>query len=128
MTGVVGMVSGKMMALPKWSDDFLGQIDARSHLGQRLRRRLELLEWDVSGADPDRLNYIQRSLIRRALWLEARLEIDEARIVTDTPMPAGSHSTLLNSLTNVYRMLGINPTMKRVPTLNEYIDQQEQPE
>jgi len=125
MPGIVGMKSTKYLDLPKWSDDFLSHIDARSHLGLKLRRRLDLLEWDVSAGDPGRLNYIQRSLIRRALWLEARLEIDEAMIVTDTPVSAGSHSTLLNSLTNVYRLLGVNPKIKRVPTLHEYIDQQE---
>ena len=128
MPGVVGMKSGKHLDLPKWADEFLGQIDARSRLGLKLHRRLDLLEWDVSAGDPGRLNYIQRSLIRRALWLEARLEIDEAMIVTDTPVSAGSHSTLLNSLTNVYRLLGVNPTIKRVPTLHEYIDQQDEPE
>ena len=125
MPGIVGMKSSKYLDLPKWSDGFLEHIDARSRLGLKLRSRLDLLEWDVSAGDPGRLNYIQRSLIRRALWLEARLEIDEAMIVTDTPVPAGSHSTLLNSLTNVYRLLGVNPTIKRVPTLHEYIDQQE---
>ena len=125
MPGIVGMKSTKYLDLPKWSDAFLAHIDARSHLGLKLRRRLDLLEWDVSAGDPGRLNYIQRSLIRRALWLEARLEIDEAMIVTDTPVSAGSHSTLLNSLTNVYRLLGVNPKIKRVPTLHEYIDQQE---
>jgi len=125
MPGVVGMKSGKYLTMPEWADDFLDLIDARSRLGLKLRHRLELLEWDVSAGAPDRLSYIQRSMIRRALWLEARLEIDEAMIMTDTPVSAGSHSTLLNSLTNVYRLLGVNPTIKRVPTLHEYIDQQE---
>ena len=125
MPAVFGQKSTKHLTLPEWSDNFLRKIDARSRLGVNLRRRLNLLEWDVSAGDPGRLNYIQRSLIRRALWLEARIEIDEAMIVTDTPVSAGSHSTLLNSLTNVYRLLGVNPKIKRVPTLHEYIDQQE---
>ena len=125
MPAVIGQKSTKHLTLPEWSDGFLEQIDARSRLGVKLRRRIDLLEWDVSAGDPDRLNYIQRSMIRRALWLEARLEIDEAMIVTDTPVSAGSHSTLLNSLTNVYRLLGVAPKIKRVPSLYEYIDQQE---
>lgn len=125
MPAVFGQKSTKYLTLPEWVDDFLDLIDSRSRLALKLNRRLELLEWDVSAGDPDRLSYIQRSMIRRALWLEARLELDEARILTDNPVSAGSHSTLLNSLTNVYRLLGVNPKIKRVPTLHEYIDQRE---
>ena len=124
MPGIVGMKSGKMKSQPKWSHKWLTHIDARSELGYALKQRLMALEHDVSAGEPDRLTYAQRSLIRRALWLEVRLETDEVKIVTGDPISAGSHSTLLNALTAVYRTLGVEPKAKKVPSLQDYIDQQ----
>ena len=125
MPGVIGMKTSKMRELPKWRHDWLTHIDARSKLGYALKQRLQALEHDVGAGQPDRLTYAQRSLIRRALWLEVRLETDEVKIVTGDPIPAGSHSTLLNALTAVYRTLGVEPKARPVKSLQDYIDEQE---
>lgn len=125
MTGVVGMKTSKRLSLPDWNDDFLSHIDARSRLGYVLKQRLQALEDHVSVGEPERLTYPQRSLIRRALWLEARLELDESRIAIGDPISAGAHACLLNALTNLFRTLGVEPKAKKVPTLRDYIDQQD---
>ncbi len=125
MPGILGMKTSKMKTQPKWSHKWLTHIDARSELGYALKQRLQALEHDVSAGEPERLTYAQRSLIRRALWLEVRLETDEVKIVTGDPIPAGSHSTLLNALTAVYRTLGVEPKARPVKSLKEYIDEQE---
>ena len=125
MTGIIGMKSSKKLILPDWSDDFLSHIDARSRLGYVLKQRLAALEDYVSVGEPERLTYPQRSLIRRALWLEARLELDEARIAGGDPISAGAHACLLNALTNLFRTLGIEPKIKQVKSLRDYIASQE---
>jgi len=125
MPGIVGMKTSKRLKLPKWSDDFLNHIDARSSLGYVLRQRLQALEDFVSVGEPEMLTYPQRSLIRRAIWLEARLELDESKIATGAPISAGSHACLLNALTNLYRTLGIEPKTKQVKSLKDYIAEQE---
>lgn len=124
MAGVPGMKSAKRRDLPKWSNEFLSQIDGRSELGVALRKRREQLEWDVSGGDPDLLSYAQRSLIARALWLEVRLEHDESKLAFGEPVSAGSHTTLINCLNGLYRTLGIARKMKRMPSLREYVQQE----
>lgn len=124
MTGIVGMKTSKKLILPDWSDDFLSHIDARSRLGYVLKQRLAALEDYVSVGEPERLTYPQRSLIRRALWLEARLELDEARIGGGDPISAGAHACLLNALTNLFRTLGVEPKQKQVKSLREYIAEQ----
>ena len=124
MAGVIGMKTGKMKTQPKWSHKWLTHIDVRSELGYALKQRLMALEHDVSAGQPERLTYAQRSLIRRALWLEVRLETDEVKIVTGDPIAAGSHSTLLNALTAVYRTLGVEPKARPVKSLKDYIAEQ----
>lgn len=122
MAGVAGMKGRKRRDLPKWSNGCLSHIDGRSELAYALRQRQEALEHDVSAGEPDRLTYGQRSLIQRALWLEARLEHDEALLITGEPIAAGSHSTLLNCLVAIYRTLGIDRKSKPAPALSDYIN------
>jgi hypothetical protein len=113
--------SGKKKVLPDWSHAFLTTIDGRSELGYALRRRHQALQDHVSGGDPENLTYPQRSLIRRALWLEARIESDEEGFAIGNPLPPGAHATLLNSLVSIYKLLGIEPKVKSVPTLKDYM-------
>ena len=77
VSGKLGMKSVKCKSLPDWSHDFLTYVDGSSSLGYALRQRHQALQDHVSGGDPDSLTYPQRSLIRRALWLEARIESEE---------------------------------------------------
>lgn len=124
MVGKVGMKTSKLTELPQWTDNFLSLIDQRSSLAVLLRRRLESLEWDLSGGEPERLDYLTRSRIRRFLWLERYIELQEARLATDEPPSAGAYGSLLNSFTNLARQLRVNVNVKRLPTFHEYIDQE----
>ena len=112
----------KAKVLPDWSHDFLTHIDGNCSLGYALRQRLQALQDHVSGGEPEKLTYPQKSLIRRALWLEARIETDEEQFALGNPLPPGSHSTLLNSLIAIYRLLGIEPRQKQVPSIQDYIN------
>ena len=111
----------KAKTLPDWSHDFLTHIDGNCSLGYALRQRHQALQDHVSGGDPDRLTYPQRSLIRRVLWLEARIERDEEGFALGKPLSPGSHATLLNSLVAIYKMLGIEPKVKHVSSIKDYI-------
>ena len=105
--------SGKKKVLPDWSHAFLTTIDGRSELGYALRKRHEALQEHVSGGNPEKLTY--------PLWLEARIESDEEGFAIGNPLPPGAHATLLNSLVSIYKLLGIEPKVKSVPTLRDYM-------
>lgn len=122
MSGKPGMKHTGRKSLPNWSHDFLTFVDGSSSLGYALRQRHQALQDYVSGGDPDMLTYPQRSLIRRALWLEARIESDEELFAFGEPLAPGSHATLLNSLVAIYRLLGIEPKVKHTQSLSDYIE------
>lgn len=121
MSGKQGMKSVKTKALPDWSHDFLNRIDGSSSLGYALRQRHQAMQEHVSGGDPDRLTYPQRSLIRRALWLELRIESDEEGFLIGDPLSPGSHATLLNSLVSIWRLLGLERRTLPVESVAAFI-------
>ena len=122
MSGKVGMKSTKTKTLPDWSHDFLHLVNGKSSLGYALRQRHQALQDYVSGGDPDKLTYPQRSLIRRALWLEARIECDEEGFALGEPLAPGSHTTLLNSLVSIYKLIGIEPKIRQTQSLQDYLE------
>ena len=53
-------------------------MNSRTRLGREVRNRLLALVADLGGEDP--LSHAQRSLCRRAVWLELCIEHEETRI------------------------------------------------
>ena len=85
-SGKPGMNHTRAKSLPDWSHDLLTFVDGTSSLGYALRQRHQALQDHVSGGNPENLTYPQKSLIRRVIWLEARIESDEEGFVLGKPL------------------------------------------
>ena len=78
--------------------------------------RAELLV-DLGGEG--NLSYQQRSLVTRAILLEARINLVEHRMLSGEDELEGSYSVLLNTLINLYKTLGIQRQARQV-SLDDY--------
>jgi hypothetical protein len=95
-----------MRVLPtRYTVDFATTVDGRSLLGREVRDRIDAIEADLGG--PDALSHAQRSLIKRAVWLELCAEHEETRIAEGGGIDIGPHAQLVGLLLSVYRTLGL---------------------
>jgi len=128
MAGKKGMRSGKTLSLldfpRKYTDDFLTTIDKRSSLSTLLRRRLGQLLDDMGGEE--NLSYAQRSLARRAIFLEALIQQSEEKAANGVEIEPTQHASLINSLIALYGRIGIERKVKDVVDLTEYIEANKQ--
>lgn len=125
MTGKKGMRSGLKTTLPvRYGQDFVTQLDGRCRLSKTVSVRLEALEGDLGGV----LSHAQRSLCRRAVWLELCAEHEEARIAEGGGVDIGPHTQLVNTLLSIYKSLGLKRQPKPSPTLRDYLAAHEPPE
>jgi hypothetical protein len=62
------MAKKKSTVPEKFEQGFLETLDGRTEIAQAMRERFRAITNDLGGAD--RLSYVQRSLVERALWLE----------------------------------------------------------
>ena len=123
MSGLPGQKSAKPDWIPaRYREDWLTGLDGRSKTALALRARLSSLEAELGG--PDRLSYQRRSLCRRAIHLEARIEAMELAHAQGRLTEAGPYVVAINSLIGLFRTLGLNRRAKDV-TLVEYLSQRE---
>lgn len=120
MSGKAGAKSDLLRALPvKYGQDFASVIDGRCRLGREVRDRVTALMQDLGGIDT--LSHAQRSLCRRAIWLELVVQQDEARIDEGGGIDIGPHTQLVGSLLAIYRALGLRRQAHNV-TLRDVLD------
>ena len=82
--------------------------------------RIGALEGDAGGADG--LSHARRSLIRRAVWIEALCEGHELRLAAGEAIDVGALTQLTNSLLGLYRALSLERRARRVPPLKGYLE------
>lgn len=125
MAGVKGQRSKKpkrVRMLPhKYRRDWLHALDRRSAIFHAISARLADLTQDLGGADA--LSYQQRSLCKRAIWIESRLmAIEEEMIVDGNDEAMGTYGYLTNILMGIYKTLGIHRQARSIGKLRDYIE------
>lgn len=110
-------------ALDGFQRGWLDRLDSRYGLSRELRARFDAVCADLGGAD--RLSYMQRSLIERALWLEHWLATQESSLAKGADFDVGRWVQAANSLQGIFNRLGIERRAKEVPSLTEYLRQRE---
>ena len=94
-------------------------MDRRTVTHKVLRGQLDQLVADLGGEDA--LSYQQFDLAERAVVLGAVINKVEHRLLTGEGELLGSYSVLINTLTGLYRTLGIERRAKPV-SLQDVID------
>jgi hypothetical protein len=115
--------STKLLAtLPdNYSSNWLARLDKRTKIARAVLERIGALESDAGGADA--LSHARRSLIRRAVWIEALCEGHELRLASGEAIDVGALTQLTNSLLGIYRALGLERRQKRLPSVRGYLEQ-----
>ncbi|WFM70987.1 hypothetical protein [Halomonas sp. CKK8] len=105
-----------------YSPDWLTKLDGRTRVAQIVNERLYALEQDLGGYE--RLSYQRRSLAKRAVWMEAIIEKQEAALARDQEVDLGKLAQAVNTLMGILRTLGLDRQTIDV-SLAEYVKKQE---
>ena len=103
----------------RYTGDWLEKLDGRTTFARAVQARLADLHADLGGRDA--LSYQERSLCKRAVWLEAMIEQREAALARGEDIEEGSHTQSINSLMGVWKALGLNRRAKDVTDLRSYL-------
>ena len=103
----------------RYSADWIEKLDGRTTLAKVVQSRLAELQADLGG--PGALSYQERSLTRRAVWLEALIESREAALARGEEIEEGAHTQSINSLMGVWKALGLQRRAKDVTDLATYL-------
>jgi hypothetical protein len=103
----------------KFDPDFIERLSKRYSLARIVSGRLQALEAHCGGD----LSYIQRSLIKRTVWLELLTESYEQKVASGEQVDVGALTQLNNTLKGLYKDLGIKPTAKPLQTLREVMEE-----
>lgn len=112
-----------MRRLPPEYTGFLAKTDGRTVAARQLKVRTAAVVADLGGAKA--LSYAQQSLIRRAVFLEARVEAAEAQLARGKPVNLAEHLAAINTLRALWQALGLRRQAREL-SLSDYL-QQEQP-
>lgn len=117
-------MNGKTSEIPAtFSSDWIDHLDGRTKLARVVRQRLSSLHSDLGGRDA--LSYQQRSLCRRAVWLEALIERREVALANGREIDEGAHTQSINALMGVWKALGLQRKAREVPDLHDYLRNRE---
>jgi hypothetical protein len=100
----------------RYGKDFVTLLDGRCRLSREVRERLQALTDDLGGE----LSHQQRSMCKRAIWLELMVEHEEARIGEGGGVDGALHTQLITSLVGIYRLLGVR-RVARQTRLSDYL-------
>jgi hypothetical protein len=111
----------KMAVIPdKQSPGWLASLDGRTCVAQDMAGRFDEICRDLGGAD--RLSYMQRSLIERALWIEYWLASQERELAEGREVDTGRYVQAANGLQGIFNRLGLERRARDVtPDLASYI-------
>lgn len=99
---------------------FLDTLDGRTQTAKVLRQRLAEIQDDLGGEGA--LSYAKRSLARRAVWLEAWLETQEANAAEGGEINIGQQVQAVNSLIGLLKTLGLERKARDIPSLRDYME------
>jgi hypothetical protein len=102
----------------KFDPDFIERLSKRYSLARIVQARRDALEAHCGGE----LSYIQRSLVKRTVWLELLTESYEQRVASGQEVDVGALTQLNNTLKGLYKDLGLKPTARPVESLHEYME------
>ena len=103
----------------RYSADWIEKLDGRTTLAKVVQSRLAELQADLGGLQS--LSYQERSLTRRAVWLEALIESREAALARGEEIEEGAHVQSVNALMGVWKALGLQRRAKDVTDLATYL-------
>ena len=119
MAGKLGQTSDKLTAMPvDFTSDFLKRMDGRTRAARFIKDRIGELMADLGGESS--LSYQERSLVTRAIHLEAVIMTWEDALRRGKDIDMGKHTQALNSLLGLYRHLGLQRRTKPVH-IDDYI-------
>ncbi|WFM71822.1 hypothetical protein [Halomonas sp. CKK8] len=127
-TPPMGQQQAKFMAVKQadvpdtYSPDWLTKLDGRTRVAQIVNERLYALEQDLGGHE--RLSYQRRSLAKRAVWMEAIIEKQEAALARDQEVDLGKLAQAVNTLMGILRTLGLDRQTLDV-SLADYLHQKD---
>ena len=105
----------------KYSHDWLEKLDQRTNLAKAVNERLHVLTTDLGGMEY--LSYQQRSLAKRAIWMEAIIEQQEAALSRGEDIDQGKLTQAVNSLIGLLKTLGLERKTRDVPDLATFLQQ-----
>lgn len=103
----------------RYSADWIERLDGRTSIAKAVSERLHALTNDLGGVES--LSYQQRSLCKRAIWMEAIIEQQEAELARGGEVDQGRLTQAVNSLIGLLKTLGLERRAREVPTLHDYI-------
>jgi hypothetical protein len=114
-----GTENGKSSEIPaRCSEQWIEKLDGRTQIARIIRDRLEELQTDLGG--PAQLSYQEKSLTKRAIWLEAVIEQQEIALSKGEEIDQGKLTQAVNSLIGLLKALGLERRAAEVPTIAEY--------
>ena len=110
----------KQQATPsKYTEGWLEALDGRTSISKAVTQRYEALAADLGGVE--QLSYQRRSLCKRAIWLEAVIEQQEAALARGEEVDQGKLTQAVNSLMGVLKTLGLDRAARDVPDLADFL-------
>lgn len=102
-----------------YSPDWLEKLDGRTTLARTVNERLQALTTDLGGHSA--LSYQRLSLAKRAIWMEALIEQQEAALSRGEDVDHGRLTQAVNSLIGLLKTLGLDRVARDVPNLSEFL-------
>jgi len=110
----------KTESIPEsYTPDWLEKLDGRTTIAKVVNERLQTLAQDLGGFD--RLSYQRLSLIKRAIWMEAIIEQQEAALSRGEEVDQGKLTQAVNSLIGLLKTVGLDRVARDVPDLASYL-------
>lgn len=106
----------------RYSERWLDDLDHRTAFARDLRARESGIVADLGG----NVSYLERSLVRRGLFLEVLIRRAEARVATGKtlePDELGRLTQSVNALLGIWKSLGLKRRARDVPSLHDYLRQ-----
>lgn len=104
---------------PRYSETWIERMDGRTQVARAIRDRLADLQADLGG--PEAMSYQQRSLSKRAIWMEAVIEQQEIALSKGEEIDQGKLTQAVNSLIGLLKTLGLERKARDVPDLQTYL-------
>ncbi|PKL95570.1 MAG: hypothetical protein CVV18_05000 [Gammaproteobacteria bacterium HGW-Gammaproteobacteria-8] len=119
-----GTDTGKSRDIPpRYSETWIERMDGRTQVARAIRDRLEALQSDLGG--PDSMSYQQRSLSKRAIWMEAVIEQQEIALSKGEEIDQGKLTQAVNTLIGLLKTLGLERKARDVPDLHQWMKRKE---
>jgi hypothetical protein len=99
----------------KFDPDFIDRLSKRYSLARVVQDRRAALEAHCGGD----LSYVQRSLVKRLVWLELLTETYEQRVANGEEVDVGALTQLNNTLKGLYKDVGLKRTARPVRSLRD---------